>query len=234
MDLSRARAFATLQRYSSKDIVPLVAKEGIANDVIAILPYLAEWATPKAYVEHDTVTRHGWIISCITPHDTGIHPDWTPEAAPALWKMWHATAPEYAQRFAWRHALDNYQAGEYMIWGDEEHPDSVYRCMRDETSHTPGAYPEAWEVWPPVVEVPVPEGEDHIGEVTEMVEEPGDGDAGNPATGDYPAWVPWDGNNDNLHQVGDRVAHQGQAWESIAPNNHWEPGVYGWEVVNDD
>lgn len=45
------------------------------------------------------------------------------------------------------------------------------------------------------------------------------------------AWVPWDGNNANLYQIGDRVTHNGQTWEATAANNHWEPGVFGWVVV---
>jgi hypothetical protein len=44
----------------------------------------------------------------------------------------------------------------------------------------------------------------------------------------YPAWKPWSGINDDLHQVGDRVTHNGSTWEATAGNNHWEPGVYGW------
>jgi hypothetical protein len=49
---------------------------------------------------------------------------------------------------------------------------------------------------------------------------------------EYPAWVPWDGHNETLYQVGDKVSHVGKNWESTTPNNHWEPGVYGWvEIV---
>lgn len=47
----------------------------------------------------------------------------------------------------------------------------------------------------------------------------------------YPAWVAWDGNNENLYQVGDRVSHNGQDWEATAGNNHWEPGIFGWVAL---
>jgi len=49
--------------------------------------------------------------------------------------------------------------------------------------------------------------------------------------GEYPAWQVWDGNNENLYQVGDRVTHNGLNWESTVADNHWEPGVFGWKQI---
>lgn len=46
----------------------------------------------------------------------------------------------------------------------------------------------------------------------------------------YPAWAPWPGHGP-LYQVGDRVTNVGKVWESTTPNNHWEPGVFGWVEV---
>lgn len=43
-------------------------------------------------------------------------------------------------------------------------------------------------------------------------------------------WVQPTGAHD-AYQIGDRVTHQGQTWESTAANNVWSPGVYGWVVV---
>lgn len=43
------------------------------------------------------------------------------------------------------------------------------------------------------------------------------------------AWHPWDGNNANMYQVGDKVSHNSKRWISNTPNNHWEPGVFGWD-----
>lgn len=46
-------------------------------------------------------------------------------------------------------------------------------------------------------------------------------------------WVEWDGHNASLYQVGSEVMHKGSHWVSNTPDNHWEPGVFGWdEVVN--
>lgn len=47
---------------------------------------------------------------------------------------------------------------------------------------------------------------------------------------DWPAWVQPAGGHD-AYQVGAQVSHPdgGQHWISIAPDNVWEPGVYGWD-----
>lgn len=42
-----------------------------------------------------------------------------------------------------------------------------------------------------------------------------------------PEWVQPD--STNAYQLGDKVRHRGLIWVSIAANNVWEPGVYGWE-----
>ena len=50
-----------------------------------------------------------------------------------------------------------------------------------------------------------------------------------PPVDEWPEWVPWDGNNENLHQIGDKVTHQGNRYIANTGNNHWEPGVFGWD-----
>lgn len=47
---------------------------------------------------------------------------------------------------------------------------------------------------------------------------------------EYPAWSQPVGAYD-AYQTGDRVMHDGKRWISVADNNVWEPGVYGWEEV---
>jgi hypothetical protein len=46
---------------------------------------------------------------------------------------------------------------------------------------------------------------------------------------DIPAWEQPD--STNPYAIGDKVTHNGQTWVSTVDNNVWEPGVYGWEVV---
>lgn len=50
-------------------------------------------------------------------------------------------------------------------------------------------------------------------------------DGGGPA-----AWVQPAGAHD-AYQIGDLVTYQGQTWVSVAANNVWAPGVYGWNVA---
>ena len=49
-------------------------------------------------------------------------------------------------------------------------------------------------------------------------------------TEEFPAWSQPIGSHD-AYMSGDKVAHKDQNWISTIGNNVWEPGVYGWEVV---
>lgn len=48
-----------------------------------------------------------------------------------------------------------------------------------------------------------------------------------------PEWVQPD--STNAYKLGDKVTHNGKVWECTAVdsggNNTWEPGVYGWKVI---
>lgn len=50
-----------------------------------------------------------------------------------------------------------------------------------------------------------------------------------PADGPAP-WTQPTGAHD-AYALGARVTHAGHTWESTAPDNVWEPGVYGWTQV---
>lgn len=47
---------------------------------------------------------------------------------------------------------------------------------------------------------------------------------------EYPEWVQPIGTQD-AYMKGDKVSHLEKHWVSIADNNVWEPGVYGWDEV---
>lgn len=53
--------------------------------------------------------------------------------------------------------------------------------------------------------------------------------AGDPAV-EYPEWSQPVGAHDT-YMTGDKVSHSNKHWISIADNNVWEPGVYGWNEV---
>ena len=48
-----------------------------------------------------------------------------------------------------------------------------------------------------------------------------------PITEEYPAWEQYNGIPPVPYQVGSKVIHNGKKWESMVPNNVWEPGAFG-------
>lgn len=48
--------------------------------------------------------------------------------------------------------------------------------------------------------------------------------------GQIAEWVQPTGAQDD-YNLGDKVTHNGNTWESTTANNVWEPGVYGWIIV---
>ena len=44
-----------------------------------------------------------------------------------------------------------------------------------------------------------------------------------------PEWVQPD--STNPYKIGDKVTYNGKTYASIADNNVWAPGVYGWEEI---
>lgn len=51
-----------------------------------------------------------------------------------------------------------------------------------------------------------------------------------PPVEEWPAWKPWTWINADLYQVGAKVSHSGKRWIGNTPNNHWEPGTFGWTL----
>ena len=52
----------------------------------------------------------------------------------------------------------------------------------------------------------------------------------NGASGGIEEWIQPTGSED-AYNTGDKVTHNGKTWESTCDDNVWEPGVYGWSVV---
>ena len=50
-------------------------------------------------------------------------------------------------------------------------------------------------------------------------------------SGTVPAWRQPQGAHD-AYPSGFRVTHEGQTWQSNVDANVWEPGVFGWDVVD--
>lgn len=85
------------------------------------------------------------------------------------------------------------------------------------------AYPEGWQV--------THNGKSWVSLMAGNVWEPGVSgwrEEGN----DWPAWVQPTGGHD-AYEVGAQVSHPegGQHWTNTTPDNVWEPGVHGWDMV---
>lgn len=50
--------------------------------------------------------------------------------------------------------------------------------------------------------------------------------------GEIPEWRQPAGAHDAYH-IGDKVRHNGKVWICVADNNVYEPGVYGWDEVQE-
>jgi hypothetical protein len=51
-------------------------------------------------------------------------------------------------------------------------------------------------------------------------------------TNGYPVWVQPTGATDS-YPLNFRVSHNDQNWQSNTPANVWEPGVFGWDIIDE-
>ena len=94
--------------------------------------------------------------------------------------------------------------GEYQKDDRVRYGDVLYKCLTPHTAQPSWTPTDAPSLWAKVV--------------TSETGEP----------------LPWQQpDNTNPFMKGDKVTHNGQTWVSTIDNNVWEPGVYGWEVVEE-
>lgn len=92
--------------------------------------------------------------------------------------------------------------GEYQKDDRVRYGDVLYKCLTPHTAQPSWTPTDAPSLWAKVVT----------------------SDTGEP--------LPWQQpDNTNPYMKGDKVTHKEQTWVSTIDNNVWEPGVYGWEVV---
>jgi len=146
---------------------------------------------------------------CIQPFDTAVYSA-HPSTYPALIRC--ARRPGVAE--PWVQPLDQHDAYRLLdpfTGAPDEctHKSKDWRTRVDNNVREPGV-PGSENLWEQISSGQVPDPEPE------------------PPPDEWPAWKPWDGNNANLYQVGAKVSHNGKRWVSNTPNNHWEPGVFGW------
>lgn len=111
-----------------------------ANEVIALLPLLKDWAE-GSFIVGDVRVYDSRPFRCVQAHDSTGNPTWNPVDAVSLWANYHATEKQYALPYVTpTGAHDAYMAGEWMVWTDG----TVYRCLTDATVYDPEILPSAW------------------------------------------------------------------------------------------
>ena len=166
-----------------------------------------EEASKAGYVEAgDMLKEDGSLWSVIQRFDRSVYG--APlDTYPALVRRLR----DPQEREKWRQPLDKY--GAYMLV-------NAFTGKPDECIHNGKFYRTKVDVnvWEPAVGQ-LWEEIDAKGNVVKVTQ---------PPVEEWPAWKVWSGKNEDLHQVGAKVSHKGSKWLGNTPNNHWEPGVFGW------
>ena len=92
----------------------------------------------------------------------------------------------------------------YKVGDIREYEGNLYRCVQAHTSQADWTPDKAASLWSKI---------------------------GDP-TVEYPEWVQPIGAHD-AYGNGDKCSHSGKKWVSTVANNVWEPGVYGWNEVQE-
>lgn len=111
--------------------------------------------------------------------------------------------------------------------------------LNDETAVDVVVLFEQWEPWHEyMVDERVRDGDKLYRVVQQHTSQPDWRPANVPALfveiakpGEIPEWKQPTGAQD-AYSKGDKVRHNGSVWESTIDANVWEPGVYGWTVVD--
>lgn len=110
---------------------------------IAVSALYEDWSPGAAYEVGDVRNADGQTWECFQEHDTGEHPDISPEGTAwrTFWRPLHGNTPETARPWVKPEhgTTDVYRVGEYMIWTDG----TVRECLR-ETNFSPEEYPNDW------------------------------------------------------------------------------------------
>lgn len=88
------------------------------------------------------VAHDGQVYGLVIPHNAAHYPDTAPgtDGGKTLWRVKHTTNPAKAKPWVQPDAVNNYKAGECMIWTDG----TVKRATRD-TTFSPDEYAPDWE-----------------------------------------------------------------------------------------
>ena len=81
------------------------------------------------------------VYKLLQPYNASTWPDQRPADLPALWSICHTKDPSKAKEWLAPNGTSGmYMSGECCVDGGV-----VYRCLTDNTVHSPTDYPQAWE-----------------------------------------------------------------------------------------
>ena len=81
------------------------------------------------------------VFTLLQPHNASHYPGSTPSNTPALWSIRHTKDPSKAKEWLAPNGTSGmYMSGDCCVDGGV-----VYRCLTDNTVHSPTDYPQAWE-----------------------------------------------------------------------------------------
>ena len=113
-------------------------RSGLSDDEVKRLaPLYPPWRVGLDVSVGEIYAWDGTLVECRQAHTTQA--DWTPDAAPALWKI-HRTAPASGP--------ERWQAGASYAVGDEvEYQGTMYRCLQAHTSQAGWEPPNVPALW---------------------------------------------------------------------------------------
>lgn len=220
-----------------------------AAEVMDLYPV---WKDETTYEAGARILYNGILYKVLLPHTSQA--DWTPDVAPSLFAK--VLIPDENTIYPWEQPDST---NLYMTGDKVSHNDKIWISTVDNNSWEPGIY--GWEEYVETEEEPtIPETtpeEPTIPEVTpeepttpEVTPEeptttpeeensetvvPDEGETGESTT-------PEEGNEEPIeaweqpestdpYAAGAIVTHNGNVWISTVDGNVWEPGAYGWEIV---
>lgn len=189
------------------------------------------WKDGTTYEAGARILYNGILYKVLLPHTSQA--DWTPDVAPSLFAK--VLIPDENTIYPWEQPDST---NLYMTGDKVSHNDKIWISTVDNNSWEPGVY--GWEEYieteeelttPEVTPEEPATPEEENGE-TIIPDEGETGESTTPEEGNeepIDAWVQPE--STDPYAAGAIVTHNGNVWISTVDGNVWEPGAYGWEIV---
>lgn len=199
-----------------------------AAEVMDLYPV---WKDGTTYEAGARVLYNGILYKVLLPHTSQA--DWTPDVAPSLFAK--VLIPDENTIYPWEQpdSTNLYMTGDKVSYNDK-----IWISTVDNNSWEPGVY--GWEEYieteeesttPEVTPEEPTTPEEENGE-TVVPDEGETGESTAPEEGNEEPIDAWaQPESTDPYAAGAIVTHNGNVWISTVDGNVWEPGAYGWEIV---